>query len=337
MTHSNLLTIAEADKARLKVLFLAKHACASGQLDEKDGNHAVYHHELLTTMQSIGLNVTPANDFSALYDKTGYDFVFTMLNRAGFPMSEMLGPLLATRIDLPFSGASPIIRGLSDDKHLMKALAEKAGIPVTRWAVYRRGGLRIDPPEWDSRKLVVKPNASSASWGVGMFDNWPEAKAHVAKLHAERHDVIVEDYFGDHDIVVPVVGHDTPWILPTCRFVMDGSDDQFRSYEEKRGLTEAPKERLVQINDPAQQSATSAAVRQLLPELWPFDFGRFEFRYDEASGQIRFMEVNLSCNLWSKKTISWAVQQQGYSHQQLLEHIIAYSMERQGVIDAVRR
>ncbi len=336
MDKKYLLKIKEADKARLKILFLAKHACAGGALDKQDGNHAVYHHELLTTMQAIGLNVTPANDFPVLYDDMGYDFVFTMLNRAGFPMSEMLGPLLATRINLPFSGASPIIRGLSDDKHLMKALADRAGIPVTPWIVYRRGGLNMEPPAWDFKKLVVKPNASSASWGVGMFDNWPEAKAHVEKLHEERHDVIVEEFFGDYDIVVPVVGHDEPWVLPTCRVVVEGSDDHFLSHEEKRGLTNTPKQTRVQIDDPNQQRLTAEAVRKLLPELWPLDFGRFEFRYDEKSGEIRFMEVNLSCNLWSEKTISWAVQQQGYSHQQLLEHIIAYSMERQGLITAVR-
>ena len=77
-------------------------------------------------------------------------------------------------------------------------------------------------------------------------------------------------------------------------------------------------------------------TRAMLPELWPFDYGRFEFRYTPTTGEVLFMEVNLSCNLWSKKTVSGAAQLAGLTHQQLLEHIAAYSMDRQGVIKAER-
>ena len=77
-------------------------------------------------------------------------------------------------------------------------------------------------------------------------------------------------------------------------------------------------------------------TRAMLPELWPFDYGRFEFRYTPATGEVLFMEVNLSCNLWSKKTVSGAAQLAGLTHEQLIEHIAAYSMDRQGVIRAAR-
>ena len=79
----DLFTIPETDKARLNILFLAEHAAAGGALHGEDGNHAVYHHEVLTTLREIGdINVTPQSDFSALYDKTDFDFVFTLLNAA---------------------------------------------------------------------------------------------------------------------------------------------------------------------------------------------------------------------------------------------------------------
>jgi D-alanine-D-alanine ligase len=78
-------------------------------------------------------------------------------------------------------------------------------------------------------------------------------------------------------------------------------------------------------------------ARLMLPELWPFDYGRFEFRHDRASGELRFMEVNLSCNLWSKKTVSGAARLLGVSHAELVETILAHSMLRQGVIDRVEK
>ena len=74
-----------------------------------------------------------------LFEKPDVDFVFPLLNRAGFLNSEMLGPLLCTRIGLPFLGASPILRGLADDKHLAKRAAVAAGVPTAPWAIYRRG------------------------------------------------------------------------------------------------------------------------------------------------------------------------------------------------------
>ncbi len=332
----DLFRISDADKQRLRILFLAKHADTGGTLDAQDGNHAVYHHEVLTTLRNIGLPTTPANDFTPLFDRSNFDFAFTLLNRAGYPMSEMLGPLLAQRVGMPALGASAILRGLSDDKHLMKTVAVARGVPVAPWLVARRGALRIPHPEFPFERLVVKPNASSASWGVTMPTDWREAKRDVERLHSEGHDVIVERYEGAYDVVVPVIGGTEPILLSTMRFEMPGDEGNFRSYEEKRGLSEAPKERLVAMRNPVMTRKIREYTRAMLPELWPFDYGRFEFRYTPATGEILFMEVNLSCNLWSKKTVSGAAQLAGLTHEQLIEHIAAYSMDRQGVITAIR-
>ena len=332
----DLFSISDVDKARLKVMFLAKHAKAGGQLSAEDGNHAVYHGEVLDTLRGIGLDVTPEDEFAALFEPVGCDFIFTLLNRAGYPMSEMLGPLLARRIGTPALGASAILRGLSDDKHLMKLVAEAHGVPVSPWIVARRGALSIPEPPFPFERLVVKPNASSASWGVAMPRRWDEALAHIATLHAEGHDVIVERYEGEYDVVVPVLGGTEPILLSTMRFEMPGDEGNFRSYEEKRGLGDEVKERLVAMKNPTMTRHIREAVRAMIPELWPFDYGRFEFRYSPVTGEIAFMEVNLSCNLWSKKTMSGAAQLAGLTHAQLIEHIAAYSMDRQGVIEAVR-
>ncbi|TCD05315.1 phosphoribosylglycinamide synthetase [Erythrobacteraceae bacterium CFH 75059] len=333
-----LLKILPEDKRRLKVMFLAKHALADGTPDPQDGNHAVYHVEMRETLRGIGLHVEARNDFDALFTPTGADFVVTLLNRAGFLNSEMLAPLLLTREGTPFLGASPIIRGLGDDKHLMKTVARQRGVAVTEWNVHRRGALSPPAePHFAWERLVVKPNASSASWGVGIFDQWDTAAAHIADLHAQGHDAIAEPFFGTGDVVLPVVGGDGPVLLPAMRFAMPGAGDNFRSYEEKRALVDAPRERLEAITDELLVDRMRADVMRLLPELWPFDYGRFEFRHDAQSGTLRFMEVNLSCNLWSKKTVSGAARLLGVSHAELVETIVAHSMLRQGVIAAVER
>ncbi len=112
----NTLSISDADKARLRVLFLAKHALSGGVPDAVDGTHAVYHHEMLTTLREIGLNVSAANRYDDLFERPDTDFVVTLLNRGGFVNSEMLAPLLLRRLGLPFLGAArPVRRQASDE------------------------------------------------------------------------------------------------------------------------------------------------------------------------------------------------------------------------------
>lgn len=331
------LRIFDEDKDRLVILFLAKHALAGGVPDAADGTHAVYHHELLTTLRMAGLFVSAADSYDRIWQRPDADFVVPLLNRGGFLNSEMLAPLILTRHGLPFLGAAPMLRGLSDDKHLMKTAARLRGVPVTDWAIVRRGQGKVEPPLFPWQRLVVKPNASSASWGVRILDDWAEARAHAEHILAAGHDVIIEPYAPLVDIAVPVVGADGPWLLPPMGYFPEMSGMP-RSYEEKRGLVGTGDEDPLEIvDDPSLAGRLNEAVRALLPELWPFDYGRFEFRYDPASDGIRFMEVNLSCNLWSRKTISRSARTLGISHARLVETILAHSLLRQGVVKDVVR
>ena len=327
MTEADRLTARE--KTRLRLLFLAKHALSSGEPDAIDGNHAVYHQELLKTLLSLGLDVTAANSFEGILSAPEVDFVIPLLNRAGFQNSEMLAPLLLTMHKVPYLGAAPILRGLADDKHLMKLVARAAGIPVAPWIVVRQGQKITDPP-FATDRLVVKPNASSASWGVRIVDDTEAARAHVQTLLSLGHDVIIEKYLHGFDVAVPVVGRFEALILPMLSFKPPANG--VRTYEDKRGFTGAEHDRLERINDPSLVRQLEEFTCSLVKELWPFDYGRFEYRLDPQNGDLHFLEVNLSCNLWSKKTMSRSAELAGYSHADLVEMIITHSMRRQGVL-----
>lgn len=317
-------------------MFLAKHALGSGTPDPVDGNHAIYHHELRTTLEDIGVNVVPANSFDAIESAPDVDFVIPLLNRAGFQNSEMLAPLLLARSETPFLGASPILRGLADDKHLSKLVARQHGVPTADWIVCRRGAPIVEP-RFRAARLVVKPNASSASWGVKIVSDWADARAHVQHLQALGHDAIVEAFKPLLDVAVPVVGGASarPWLLPPMAHLPE-TPGELRSYEEKRALVRgAPADPLSPVDDPKLAARLEAHTRALTSELWPFDYGRFEFRYDPATGELSFMEVNLSCNLWSRKSISRSAATLGVDHAALVESILAHSLKRQGLIASV--
>lgn len=325
-------SIPDEAKQRLKLLFIAKHALGDGTPHPEDGTHAVYHFEIRTILEDLGLNIELADNYRSLFAPTDVDFVFPLLNRGGFLNSEMLLPLLCNRLGLPYLGASPILRGVSDDKHFTKLAARAAGLDTLDWAVFRRG-VPIDTallPVAD--RLVIKPNASSASWGVGDAHDAASAVEAIARLHEEGHDAIVEPFLDGHDIEVSVITvGGQPLILP-IQMNVQADPAELRTYAEKRDLASSGQRyRMERFDDPAWTREIVAMTQRLLPTFTPFDYGRWEFRLDAKGERLVFLEVNLNCNLWSRKTISKAAVAYGWTQPQLIETIVAESMLRQGL------
>ena len=324
------LTIPSRYRDKIKLLFIAKHALGDGSRDTVDGDHAVYHREVRDTLEKMGLNVSAANSPEILFDKPDVDFVFSLLNRGGYLNSELLIPTLCTRLNVPYLGATPILRGLSDDKHLMKMAARARGVPTAPSAIFRRGAAVEQFTDWSADRYVIKPNASSASWGVSAENDWTGIKTAVEGLHAEGHDALVEPFLSGIDVELPVIGARKAQMLPLMRF--DHDTEVLRTYAEKRGF-EASEARLVQETDSEFIAKVEGLTAKLLPELWPFDYGRFEFRLNPATGEINFLEVNLQCNLWSQRVFGKAAGLAGWTYPELVETILAGSMARQGLIE----
>jgi D-alanine-D-alanine ligase len=328
------LVVPEIAKDRLRLLYVAKHARSGGRADAEDGTHAVYHAEIREVLEDIGFNLSTADDYRVLFERPDVDFVFPLLNRGGFLNSEMMLPLLCNRLGIPYLGGGPIIRGTSDDKHLTKLIARSRGIPTADWAVYRRGNT-ADPARCPrAERYVIKPNASSASWGVRSADDWAGVRAAVEAIHAEGHDAIVEPFITGHDIEVSIITmHGRPVILPTM-IVEQHDPAELRSYSEKRDLDGGVKTYAIKpFHDAARIAEIEAAARNLMEEFAPFDYGRFECRLDIATGRFQFLEINLNCNLWSRKTISMAARLAGWTHEQLIETILCESLRRNGLIE----
>jgi len=331
-----LLRLTRTQKVQMRVLLLAKHANADGRPDAQDGNHAVYHCEMRDTLRAAGVQVLTADTYDALFERPQVDFVIPLLNRGGFQNSEMLAPLLLERMNMPYLGARPMQRGWSDDKHLAKLSAQAAGVPTARWDCFRVGQPLPVRLSFDAARYIVKPNASSASWGVSICARGADALAHVRSLLDQRYDVIVEEWLPVRDVAVPVIGGagGEPWLLTPMAYA-PVAGTELRSHEEKRGLVPTADDPLDPVDDPELLARLQGYTSQLARDYWPFDYGRFEFRHDPATGALAFMEVNLSCNLWSRKTISRAARLHGIAHAELVEHIVAHSMQRQGLISPV--
>jgi D-alanine-D-alanine ligase len=321
-------------RENVSVLFVAKHALGDGQLHPDDGNHAIYHREVRDILEGLGIRLQVAASCEALLAHPGVDFVFSLLNRGGFLNSEMLLPLLCLRLNLPCLGATPILRGLSDDKHLSKLVAVARNVPTAPWTVHRRGAPIVLDDVPPAARWVIKPNASSASWGVTDAFDLAGVRQAIEAQHADGHDAIVEPFLNGSDIEVPVITIDgEPVILPPLVF-QQTDPTHLRSYWEKRDLVERrSRYTLVPLEDPAVLAEVEDMTRRLWDEYRPFDYGRFEYRYDPATGDIRFLEQNLNCNLWSQKVFGRAAILAGLSQSDLIETILAEGLRRHGLLD----
>ena len=329
-------TIPAEAKERLRIMFIAKHAKWPGGLHPEDGNHALYHVETRAVLESLGLNLVLENRYEALFEKPDVDFVFPLLNRGGFLNSEMMLPLLCTRLGLPYLGASPILRGLADDKHLTKLCAVSRGVPTAPWTIYRRGAPVEQARCPAGERMVIKPNASSASWGVQDAHDWAGVEAAVADIHSQGHDAIVEPFLNGSDVEVPVITVDgEPVVMPMMLFEQ-ADPTHLRTYYEKRDLVErASKYELVPFEDASVMPKIAALTRIMAGEYRPFDYGRFEFRYDAATGTLNFLEVNLQANLWSQKVFGRSAVRAGLTQPQLIETILYEGLRRQGLLEPV--
>jgi len=328
---SPLSLTAEA-REKLRILFIAKNAMWDGELHPEDGNHALYHREMREVLEGLGLNLVLAETYELLFDKPEVDFVFPLLNRAGFFNSEMLCPLLCERAGIPYLGASPILRGLSDDKHLAKRAARDAGVPTAPWAICRRGAPIDLSALPHAKRYVVKPNASSASWGVGDAGDEGEIIEAVQRVHALGHDALVEPFLVGSDVEVPVITLDDPAILPMMIF-RQADPEHLRTYREKRDLVDRAQKYSL---EPFTNETMAARIADYTSRVWaeyrPFDYGRFEFRVNEETGEVNFLEVNLNCNLWSQKVFGRAAERAGWSQSELIETILAKGLQRHGLM-----
>ena len=321
-----------------RLLFLAKHAKWTGGLHPDDGNHALYHRETREILEALGMPIVVADNYGELFMPPDADFVFPLLNRGGFFNSEMLLPLLCNRLGLPYVGASPIIRGLSDDKHLTKLEAAARGVPTAAWTLFRRGApveVSRCPP---ALRWVIKPNNSSASWGIRDAHDRGELAQAIAEIHALDHDALVEPFIEGSDVEVPVITiNGEPAMLPMMIFEQ-ADPAHLRTYQEKRDLVDrSAKYSLKLFDDITMNDRLIAYTRKLAEIFRPFDYGRFEFRVDFATGEIRLLEVNLNCNLWSEKVFGRAAVAAGFSQAELIETIVAESMMRQLVAVGARQ
>jgi len=136
--------------------------------------------------------------------------------------------------------------------------------------------------------------------------------------------VLLESYCPGIDITVPVLGGEDPAILQA---VHPRSDKPGSILTHDLKLTDHLGYELIDIGPSAE------SVRQDVTALWlnlgPMDYFRVDYRFDPKSGQRSFLEMNLCCYLGESGAICLAGEKRGYTQDDIIDHIVQYSLERQ--------
>jgi D-alanine-D-alanine ligase len=195
---------------------------------------------------------------------------------------------------IPFTGASSYTTSVCLRKHVVNGLLEKAGLPIPRFAVIRRG----EPLVSVGFPAIVKPAAEDASLG-----GEPRSVVRTTRQLAERasamrerwDEVLVQRYIEGREVNVGILG-DT--VLPISEIdfsKMPRGRWRIITYESKWAagsvddIGAAPR-------CPARLPAKIAnEVRRVAARAWKlsggFGYGRVDMRID-VNGQPWILEVN---------------------------------------------
>jgi D-alanine-D-alanine ligase len=145
------------------------------------------------------------------------DLVFNLCEEFfGQTRLEMNIAALLELLDLPFTGSSAFVLGLSQDKGKTKAILAHHNIPTPFYRVWEPG--KDELLTGLSFPLMVKPLYEDASLGIdnGAFVQDEKAlREQVQKIYQQYgQSVLVEEFIDGRELNVSVLGNEDPQVLP---------------------------------------------------------------------------------------------------------------------------
>lgn len=318
-----------------RVLFHTRYATdLTEERRQAVGQTVYYHWQVLRHLRGLGLNVTPGSDPAMLFSDLPFDYIYFTQVEGTFAGHELFVPCMAALRGIAYLGPSAPIRALSEDKVLGKVLASSIGVGVAKHHVIDPGASGIAdlslPGHW-----VLKPRTGVMSDGIAFIDGeagWRKAIAMAADPRHGGREFVAEEFVPGLNLAVPVIEGLPPRSLSV-----------FHERGEPRNniLTESGKEgksadyASAPYFGPGAREALAAAER-LAAAIAPFDYARFDFRFDPNQNRLVFLEVNMNCAIGPGSVVANAAQRCGIDYQMLIGHVFTHSLRRQSHLRATK-
>lgn len=328
-TSNGLLQLNSAEKMR--VLFMAPYAPNGPDYDvssyKDGGDYPVYYFEIFERLKRLGLQVeSTSKPYSIVHAAGACDYVFSLFNRMGIRNSEVFVSAYCEYLNIPYLGACPNIRAVAEDKLVSKLIASSLGIPVPQGIAYHHGLSPLRPPSFRG-PYFIKDRYGAGSEGLttdNLQDDWGGAMRIVQSIWNQGSDALVEELAPGIDITIPVVGDDSPRVLGA---VYVPSDKPNNILTEDLKLTDPLGYRM--YDAPGVLDMASADADKIWNALGAMDYFRIDYRFDPETGKRNFLEFNVCCYISEDGAFGLTAENAGINSDELLSHIIAYSLMRQ--------
>jgi len=222
---------------------------------------------------------------------------------------------------IPFTGSDSRFYEISTYKLRMKSLFRERGVETAPWEVVPRTGTVEGMCERLGAPLIVKPDASFASYGISLkskvsADDEIAARSHelrqgdLASLFADG-EVFAERFLAGDEYTVFIAGYwDQPgrlWNLPPARRCFAESipaPERFLTYDRYWGYYQEegppangdPFYRYELVKDPLADELAGLAKRAYCA-VHGHGYARVDIRRDTVNGRLSVLEVNGNCGL----------------------------------------
>lgn len=312
----------------IEILFLA--ASATSQNSSVQGErHRQYHATLQKTLIDLGFRVSSSSSLESLLSKPSQQFVYGIHSHSWFNGKEVFTSVLSEYYGLPYLGPPPTIRAVSEDKKLLKLLAQAKGVPTLpeyNLEQFVSGYERIS--QLGATAYVLKPRNGIASQFIYYFEYLEQLNDILPSLPQRIVDqdmILIEPYIDGINVSVPIVEGIDIDSLPMYE-ESDDNPQNIITFEGKRGITEGYQRKKYQGELISCLQEYTSLVES---EIKPYDYGRLDFRCDVQKGIPYLIDANLICNLSKGAVVATAANSVGVGYRELISHILARSITRQ--------
>lgn len=262
------------------------------------------------------------------------DFIFNL--SVGFISRFRLAqaPCLYSLLGIPYSGADPYARMVSQHKPLQKLLFEKNGIPTPAWEYFQSvDGLRaIKLPK---HPLIIKPAYEGSSIGVFPWSVSRNSKGTLKKIkkamHCIKMPVIAEQFIAGKEFKIGIIGPESRPFTGMLEDTLKNGQPlgaRFIHLYAKKDIEYSKVYRDIAGIEFRRMKTDCLKIYKL---LGPMDYATFDIRVD-MNGQYFFLEVNADATLHPDRTLAKCFGLNGIDYNSMIRLILISSLERQGLL-----
>ena len=226
-------------------------------------------------------------------------------------------PAFLNMLKIPYTHSGVFASSVAMNKRAAKTMASSLNIDVAKSVEYSK--------EWILNQtkapfdLVIKPNQEGSSVGVFILKKGDLIPDIIKKGAKEGRDFLVEEYINGREFSVAVTDEEVLGIIEIV------PKSGFYDYEHKyqKGMTDHifPKKLPLAIQEKLMENAF-----QMHTFLGCKGVSRCDFRYDEKSKRIVFLEINTHPGMTDLSLVPEMAAKKGIAYNQL----VAYLIERAG-------